>query len=827
MSSRALRRLREEKEAALAAEAEEGEEESSEEEEEDDGGNKGGGGFMMMLEEESSSEEESESSDDGDEIDGDDDDGKEEKKVAAPAKSKKTSKEEKILEEEEDLDAILSDLNIQSSHHDSSTADNSSPAAAALPTIRSLLLSKQKGFDVQDLDLDYAMRSLLGGAGAAAGDVHMGDDIMGAHQPQPQGGRRGRGGGNNQRGRRTLAKKYLFGKPKNEWGKPPSYVGGGIGTKELTKEILEEERRNWSVPWPYNLETGEGDENGNDAGNNDNSIPTIPLAEQRWFALQMSDTYQEHNYIYQEMLSTQSTNRAQGAGMHDPNSLAMFVADHPYFAETILQLAMVLYYINDRGRGNDLLRRCLFLYEAALPSNVLPSTNGDPTEVSGAGCEILLDIDRQPNSGLFATLFRIMQTSGMTGCHDNALATGRYLLSLDPLRDPMGVLPVLDYYALASRRTSATYLGVAGEEADVGAAFIVDLVEGGKMNVHYKDPLTDRHHWCRLADMPNWAYSHALALYRLSISAEDDSEEGYQERAAAALMRALEAFPMVLPKLLDMNKVNTRDRSFRTDWFSLLAHFDRDAIESSAAANNGTVEERVTRASGEHLVRIFVQRCHKLWKEDHVVQWMHDCAARLVKERGEQQRQHQQSEAEEGGAEKEQTSAPVEGAQDSAAEAPSDNDDIYEHAEDANNSDKDSNIPPLISVFSPALARYAQCDPSEYEDAFRTFPPEAIALDPNIVAPAMALGPDGRRRRMFRRGQQHQQQRGGREGGGGMDNGELEGQDALGIVRQMLGLGGAGGEEEMLDPDSPLLQLYLQSLLPWAQVEGVRPPPRG
>ena len=48
--------------------------------------------------------------------------------------------------------------------------------------------------------------------------------------------------------------------------------------------------------------------------------------------------------------------------------------------------------------------------------------------------------------------------------------------------------------ALASRRTSATYLGVAGEEADVRAAFIVDLVEGGKMDVHYKDPLTDRHH---------------------------------------------------------------------------------------------------------------------------------------------------------------------------------------------------------------------------------------------------------------------------------------------------------------------------------------------
>ena len=40
--------------------------------------------------------------------------------------------------------------------------------------------------------------------------------------------------------------------------------------------------------------------------------------------------------------------------------------------------------------------------------------------------------------------------------------------------------------------------------------------------------------------------------------------------------------------------------------------------------------------------------------------------------------------------------------------------------------------------------------------------------------------------------------------------GELEGQDTLGIVHQIIG-GWEGGEEEMLDPDLPLLQLYLQS----------------
>ena len=59
----------------------------------------------------------------------------------------------------------------------------------------------------------------------------------------------------------------------------------------------------------------------------------------------------------------------------------------------------------------------------------------------------------------------------------------------------MGVLPVLDYYALAVRRTLAAYFGGAGG---------VDLVEGGKITMNYKDPLMDRLHWCRLADMQRW-----------------------------------------------------------------------------------------------------------------------------------------------------------------------------------------------------------------------------------------------------------------------------------------------------------------------------------
>ena len=488
----------------------------------------------------------------------------------------------------------------------------------------------------------------------------------------------------------------------------------------------------------------------------------------------MSDTYQEQQYAYQQLLRTRNTHNS--ATLEDPNALAMFVADHPHFADTLLQLSMVLYHVNDRGKGNDLLRRTMYLFETALPSSVLPNSSATATATSDNENDwnILMDIDRQPNQGFFATLFRIMQTSGMTGCHPNALMTGRYLLSLDPLRDPMGVLLILDYYALACRSSVL-------EGNEMGAAFIRELVESDLIKVHYKDPLTDRHWVCGLRDMPGWAFSYALALYRLGNN-EDCEDEDMQQKADEALVDAFTKFPAVLPKLLAMNKVNTQDRSFIMDWPKVLPYFTADSDDVS----EGSVQDRVTKGAGVHLVRIYVQRNHKLWAADDIVQWMYRCADTVVEtmNKGSVSEEDKKDET---------TGANTETGNSESPTTPQ------------------SNEPHLTSKFHPALARYAQFDPSEYEDSFRTLPPEAIALNPNIIAPAMELNPN-RRGRFLRRGQMPEEMQ--------ME----EGQEGLMMrLREALGM----GEDvalDMLDPDSPLLQLYLQSLLPWNQVDGVRPP---
>jgi len=419
-------------------------------------------------------------------------------------------------------------------------------------------------------------------------------------------------------------------------------------------------------------------------------------------------------------------------------------------------------------------------------SNDVDNSNKNNNSNLDAENEILIDIDREPNAELFSTLFRIMQTSGMTGLYPNALAVGRFLLSLDPLRDPMGVLLILDYYALACRR-SALMSGVVSKEVEMGSAFIIQLVESNLIHIHYMDPLTSRHHWCPLVQMPNWAFSRALALYRLSKNDEAAREEkdgtsSLEHRAEEALILALTRFPIVLPKLLTMNNINTQDRSFRMDWPSILPYFSEDAVEK--VCDDHGVEDRVTKAAGDHVVRIFVQRFHEVWAEENVLQWMYSCADKMVKQRQQQIRVAQSTDS---GSNEKHSDAPM------------------AHSE---------HIKAFTSKFSPALARYAQCDPSEYEDAFRTLPPEALALDLNMVAPAMALDPN--RRGRFLRGINNRGAAMGRA---------REDQDVEALMDQLRRVIGRQDDDgEMLDPDSPLLHLYLQSLLPWAQVDGVRPP---
>jgi hypothetical protein len=167
-----------------------------------------------------------------------------------------------------------------------------------------------------------------------------------------------------------------------------------------------------SLPWPY-LELKENDER-------------CPPSTS-WFKFTLSDSYQRD-------LQDLETIKASG----DANALAMFVAHHPFVVEALLQLSIVLYQTSQRQEGLSILKRSLWVFECAALNSFLKTD-----ERLG-----FLDHDLPENVTFFDALFRLMRVSAVAGLPRTALAASRFLLSLDPLRDPTNVLLAIDYFAM-------------------------------------------------------------------------------------------------------------------------------------------------------------------------------------------------------------------------------------------------------------------------------------------------------------------------------------------------------------------------------------------
>lgn len=202
---------------------------------------------------------------------------------------------------------------------------------------------------------------------------------------------------------------------------------------------------------------------------------------------------------------------------------------------------------------------------------------------------------------------------------------------------------------------------------------------------------------CQILDLPNWGYSYALSLFNLHDDAIE-SDEFTKEKANNALKAALRQFPSVIRQLLAKNEVGTSGRSLRTDWPAAFKYLDELDTEFQTRLHEAYRSDTVTRARISQaygtIVQIFVRQNYKLWASSDVLTWIYDNLMALQKE--------------------------------------------TKNAEC-------TNVKPL----SPALTRYINSDPVDYEDKFQTMPADANPFDPNIIA--LALNVDPNRRRLVQR----------------------------------------------------------------------------
>ena len=301
----------------------------------------------------------------------------------------------------------------------------------------------------------------------------------------------------------------------------------------------------------------------------------------------------------------------------------------------------------------------------------------------------------------------------------------------------MSVLVILDFFALSTNTTA-------------NDLFVIHLVEGNDVKLYHQDS-ESAEFVGRLLDMPNWAYSYAMALYRIEHS--DTPIRAETIGAKDALVSAIRNYPQIVEELLRNNDISTTGRSTYTDWFPVLESLRRLSTRPCGQPGYDPILYYATKSASDVISNVFAKRSFKLWGGKGIQKWLYDACIEVV-----------------------------------------------------------SGVARDVQPPSPALQRYARIDPTDFEDRFRHLPAEANPLDPSLLAMSVVINPN--RRQLLRRGDR-------------AANHHMDALEALEHRAQAVPDGFIIGGPPMnhIDPDSPLLEVLWQSMLPWNRVDGV-PPPR-
>ena len=383
MSGRAIQRLREQREKEQQEQEQEqqlnSDDATSSDDDDDDYESSartktktGGFSGLMMMDDDDSSSSSSSSSSSLKEEDDDEVEGFKTNSNTKQIKEKKVDADEGDVDE--NLDTLLEEFKyqdqVQQKEQTCDADDSNGNVVGGGDSGNSARFSMiTSGMDKRELDIDYVQRTSL---------------VMGSDPNNNEAlttPRRGGGGGRHK-------SSNVFGPPRDNWPRPPSYIGGGIGMISYKDSMTTGHQI--PIPWPYN---------------NGNSVST-----NRWFTFQHSDSYLRDQNDYKIVKSS-----------GDPNMMTMFVAHHPFVVEPLLQLSSVLYHTNNNAiDGLAFLKRVLFMYDcAALNTFFHPTTRkSDDTATTTAPPDVscsMMDYNIPANKYFFETLFRLVRVGYVAG----------------------------------------------------------------------------------------------------------------------------------------------------------------------------------------------------------------------------------------------------------------------------------------------------------------------------------------------------------------------------------------------------------------------------
>ncbi|GFQ68175.1 transcription factor 25 [Trichonephila clavata] len=249
----------------------------------------------------------------------------------------------------------------------------------------------------------------------------------------------------------------------------------------------------------------------------------------------------------------------------NPDNIVALLNTYPYHIDALIQFSDICRMGDDAQMAAELIERAVFYMECSL----------HPLFNIGMG-NSRLDYRIAENRSFYIALFKHLIYIGLRGCNRTSLEFCKLLLSLDPDEDPLGVILMIDYYAI--RSSQYEYL----------------------LKLYYEWNSTRN-----LFQLPNFAFSAALATYLLSVDDETPTIE-----ADVMLQNALIMFPGLLLPML--NRCN---------------------VEPDKAVLSYPLFQRTSDPPAlVQLVSLYIGRMHSVWKAPDILNWL-ERQTRVVMER--------------------------------------------------------------------------------------------------------------------------------------------------------------------------------------------------
>jgi hypothetical protein len=243
----------------------------------------------------------------------------------------------------------------------------------------------------------------------------------------------------------------------------------------------------------------------------------------------------------------------------DPNAVHAVLREQPFHMDSLLQLANLSVRASDMPNAADYCERVLYAFEAVRHA----SWSFDGT------CRLLYA--HEENRPVHHAVFRYIHLLGRRGCQRTAFEYCKLLLSFDP-SDPLAILALADYFAIRSKQFSA-----------------LDRVFNDAALAHHQLDL-----------LVNWSYTAALAAFRRRAATTTTTTGATGPDPDVLLQRALLTFPHAIVELLSRNG-KAPDGVLQHPFFAL----DTTHLPSL-----------------QHLVKLFAERNHDLWRGADIVKWV-------------------------------------------------------------------------------------------------------------------------------------------------------------------------------------------------------------